>query len=383
MKKSILAGLLSTSLLLAACGDTEQAPEEEAANEETTEQTTEDTGTEEEEEVDETSEDTSEEAEDDTEEEAGEEAGATIKTSYTAPHGDQAFASTFVVMDGDTITHAMIDEYQFMEDGEVEGVPNSDAAFGDGSAEGQTLISKLNNDEQYSEMMSEAGSTVSYADNLMAITDFVEGQTVSEIEDAIAELDGQSEDDEVADVVSGATLVDTGGYLQAIVDTANEGFEYVGVEDADFENAELSYSLQAPHGDQAFAPVAVLHDGDTVLAAAMDEFQYVDPAEFEGVPNSDATFGEAYNEDVVLASKMENDDAYSSMMEQADATNTYAENMQAIIDHAEGATIQEIQSTIDELNGLGEDDEIADVVSGATFVDTAGYLQAIVDTLDN
>jgi len=377
MKKSMLAGLLSTSLLLAACGDTEQAPEEEATNEETTEQTAEDTGTEEE--VDETSEDTGEE----TEEEASEEAGATIKASYTAPHGEQAFASTFVVMDGDTITHAMIDEYQFMEDGEVEGVPNSDAAFGDGSAEGQTLISKLNNDEQYSEMMSEAGSTVSYADNLSAITDFVEGQTVSEVEDAIAELDGQSEDDEVADVVSGATLVDTGGYLQAIVDTANEGFEYVGVEDADFENAELSYSLQAPHGDQAFAPVAVLHDGDTVLAAAMDEFQYVDSAEFEGVPNSDATFGEAYNEDVVLASKMENDDAYSSMMEQADATNTYGENMQAIIDHAEGATIEEIQSTIDELNGLGEDDEIADVVSGATFVDTAGYLQAIVDTVDN
>ena len=57
--------------------------------------------------------------------------------------------------------------------------------------------------------------------------------------------------------------------------------------------------------------------------------------------------------------------------------------MEALIDHAKGSTVEEIQTTIDELNDLGEDDEIADVVSGATFVDTAGYLQAIVDTINN
>jgi hypothetical protein len=371
VKKIILASLFSSTLLLAAC----------EGNDETVEETpTDDTATEQVSEEEETTEEDTSESEEGTEETA---AGATIKTGYAAPHGDQAFASVFVVMEGDTIADVILDEYQYMDSGEVTGVPNSEAAFGEGSVEEVTLISKLQNDDLYSEMMAGAGSTVSYADNLAAIQDFAIGQTVSELEESITELDNLGEDGEIADVVSGATLVDTGGYLQAIVDIANNGIEFAGVEEADLANAELSYSLQAPHGDQAFAAVSVLHDGETVLAASIDEFQYLDPQEFEGVPNSDAAFGENYGEDVVLGSKLENDAAYSAMMESAGSTVTYGDNMQAIIDHAEGSTVEEIQATIDELNGLGEEDEIADVVSGATFVDTAGYLQAIVDTINN
>lgn len=366
LKKRILMGLLSSTLLLTACGNTDDKPEDNSAPEETTEDVNEEETT-----------DTSEETV-----ETEKTAGVTIKTLYTAPHGDKAFASTFVVMDGDTIVDVLLDEYQFMDSGEVEGVPNSDAKFGEGSAEDVALISKLENDDFYSENMEKAGSTVSYSDNLTAIQDFAKGKTVAEIEETITELDGLGKDDDVADVVSGATLVDTGGYLQSIVDTANDGIEFNGAEDADLTNAELSYSLQAPHGDQSFAVVSVLHDGDTVLAASVDEFQYLDPADFDGVPNSDAGFGENYNEDVVLASKMENAEAYSAMMtEFADATSTYGDNLQAIIDHAVGSSVEEIEATIAELDGLGEDDDITDVVSGATFVDTNGYLQAIVNTI--
>ena len=366
MKKSFLKyGLLSISLLLAACSSTEETPEEISPEEEPVEQPAED-ATAGEEEVD-----------------GQEVTGVTIKAMYTAPHGNQSFASTFVVMDGETIFDVSLDEYQFMEGDDWEGVPNTDGGFAEGYAEELTLISKRENSDGYSAMMTDiAESTTSYEDNLDAIQDFAIGKTIAEVEDAIAELDGLGEDDDIADVVSGATFVDTNGYLQAIVDTAKDGFEFAGAE-ADLGNAELSASLQAPHGDKSFAIVAVLHDGENVLAAAMDELQFLDPESFDGVPNSDAAFGENYNTDVVLASKMQNDEAYSTMMADiADATMTYSESMLAIVEYAAGSTVTEIEEAADDLEGLGEDEEITDVVSGATFVDTDGYLEAITETVN-
>ena len=71
------------------------------------------------------------------------------------------------------------------------------------------------------------------------------------------------------------------------------------------------------------------------------------------------------------------------MEENAGATMTYMDNMQAIVEFAQGKSISELEDAVSELEGQGEDDEIADVVSGATFVDTAGYLQAIIDTAQN
>ena len=376
MKKKLTYGLFAAALLLAACGTTDETPEDTTVEDDAVEEPVEEPG--EEQEVTDQEEDDTDEADE------TEASGVSIKAMYNAPHGNQSFASTFVVMDGDTVFDVIIDEYQFMSGDDWDGVPNADETFGEKYDEELTLVSKRENDDGYSEMMSDiAGATLSYNENLDAIQDFAIGKTLAEIEEAIAELDGLGEDDEIADVVSGATFVDTSGYLQAVVDTANDGYEFVGAQDADLANAELSYSLEAPHGNQSFAIVAVLHDGDTVLAAAMDELQFVDPESFDGVPNSDETFGENYNEDVVLASKMENDDAYSAMMTDiAGATLTYSENMLSIIDFALGKTADEIEDTVDELEELGEDDEIPDVVSGATFVDTNGYLQAIVDAMD-
>ncbi len=376
MRDKLKYGLLAAALLLAACGTTEEVPEETATEEDAVEQTTEELGAEQE--------TTEQEGTDATDNTATEAADISIRAMYTAPHGNQSFASTFVVMDGDTVYDVIIDEYQFMEGDNWEGVPNTDETFGDGYSEESTLVSKRKNDEDYSDMMADiAGATNSYNENLDAIQDFAIGKTLVEIEDAIAELDSLGEDDKIADVVSGATFVDTNGYLQAIVNTANGGMEFPGAEGVELGNAELSYSLEAPHGNQSFAIVAVLHDGDTVLTAAMDELQFVDPEAFDGVPNSDQTFGENYNEDVVLASKMENNDAYSSMMaEHAGATMTYSENMMNILEYAAGKTADEIESAADEVENLGEDDDITDVVSGASFVDTNGYLQAIVDAMD-
>lgn len=268
-----------------------------------------------------------------------------------------------------------------MGEGDWSGVPNNDGAFAEGYEDDSTLISKVENDEDYSAMMEEnAGATMTLGEGYQAISDFAVSKTISEVEDAISELNGLDEDQAISDVVSGATLVDTAGYLQAIVDVANDGY---GVEATDsISDAEFSYSLQAPHGDKSFAIVSTLTSDDTILAAVQDEFQFLGEEEFTGVPNSDDEFGEVYADESVLASKVENDEGYSAMMEEsADAEYTYVDNMQAILDFAQGKTVSELEEAVSELEGQGEDDAIADVVSGATFVDTVGYLQAIIDTV--
>lgn len=308
-----------------------------------------------------------------------------LKVHYGAPHGTRSFASTVVLMQGDIIVDAFIDEFQFVQGEDWTGVPNAKDAdgFGGGVEEGNILISKRADSEGYSAMMAEnAGSTVAYADNLDAIQAAVQGKTVAEVEELIAEVQGLGEEGNISDVVSGATLVDAAGYLQTVVDAANEGMEFVGAE-VDVANVELSQSVQAPHGTKSFAIVTVAHEGDTVVAAAMDEFQFLSAEDATGVPNADSDFGGVFNEGTVLASKLVNDEMYSAMMaENAGSTVTYADNMQAVLDFATGKTTAEIEEAIAQLQGLGEEEAIADVVTGATFVDTAGYLQAIVDTVN-
>ena len=135
-----------------------------------------------------------------------------------SPHGDKSFATTVVVMDGDTIVGASIDEFQFLGD-DATGVPNSDGPFGESYPEGKVLGSKLDNAEYYSKMMAEkAGSTVSIDDNYAAIQDYVVGKTVAELEEVLKENEATPE--KMVDVVSGATLADSYGYVNAFVEAA-------------------------------------------------------------------------------------------------------------------------------------------------------------------
>lgn len=135
-----------------------------------------------------------------------------------APHGTKSFGVTTVVMSGDKIAVAHIDEYQFLAaDGNV-AVPNSDADFGQNYADAAVVLaSKRANNQSYSANMAEkGGSTVALVDNYEAIQSFAEGKTIAELEAAI---DGKSAT-EVVDAVSGATLVDTIGYLENIIEAA-------------------------------------------------------------------------------------------------------------------------------------------------------------------
>ncbi|MEG3033850.1 MAG: peptidoglycan-binding protein, partial [Enterococcus sp.] len=96
----------------------------------------------------------------------------------------------------------------------------------------------------------------------------------------------------------------------------------------------------APHGDKSFAVVNVTLDGDKILSARMDEFQYVEKGDdWTGVPNADAKLGENFPEGNILVAKEENSKAYSAMMkDHGGATQTWDESMTAITNFVKGKT---------------------------------------------
>ncbi|EOT39203.1 peptidoglycan-binding protein [Enterococcus dispar] len=304
-----------------------------------------------------------------------------MRQLYTAPHGDKSFAVVNVTLDGDKILSARMDEFQYVEKGDDwTGVPNADAKLGENFPEGNILVAKEENSKAYSAMMKDhGGATQTWDESMTAITNFVKGKTIAEVEKAVKDLDAQGEDAKVSDVVSGATFSDTKGYLQSIVDAAKSGMVSVGEKTSNTDLKE-AIILAAPHGDQSFATVTVALDGDKVAATFVDEFQYVDPADFGGVPNSNAAFGEGIKDNLVLGSKYANNEAYSALMkDHAKATQTWEENIHAVDAFAKGKTVAELETAVKDLKGQGEDAKVSDVVSGATFADTAGYLQAIID----
>ncbi|MDO4431906.1 MAG: peptidoglycan-binding protein [Aerococcaceae bacterium] len=305
----------------------------------------------------------------------------TLKRYYTAAHGDKAFTAVTVLLKGDVIVDAVIDEFQFTVAGKgFEGVPNSDSDFGGGYAEGQVLFSKLANNEAYSALMAEkAGSTVTYADNFAAIVASVKGKTLAEAKAVAEEVSALGDNGKVSDVVSGATLVDTGNYITAIVEAAEKGIEFAGVA-AGTTKVELKQALVAPHGTRSFGLVSVAVEGDKVVGSVIDEFQFADAGAYEGVPNSEGEFAKGYAEGKILVSKIANNEAYSAAMaEKAGSTVAYLNSLTAITTFANGKTVEEINAGITEVEALGENGKVADVVSGATLADTAGYLHAIVD----
>ncbi|KPG71760.1 hypothetical protein [Enterococcus sp. RIT-PI-f] len=302
-----------------------------------------------------------------------------MRQLYAAPHGEKSVAVVTVTMRGETILAAEIDEWQYLAvSDEWTGVVNSDKKFGENYNDGQLLISKQENDDAYSDLMAERGdSTVTWGNNIKAITDFAVGKTVEELKETTEELSDEAT--EISDVVSGATFVDTKGYLEAIIEAAESGALSVGME-TDSDTLTQAQLIAAPHGEQSVAIVTVALTGETIAAVFMDELQFLSADSYAGVPNSDLDFGAGAVGGQVLASKLANDAAYSDLMKtNMDATYTWSENINAIQSAAIGKTVTEVDALIAALAAQSDDDSPEDVISGATFVDTAGYLQAIVD----
>ena len=136
----------------------------------------------------------------------------------------------------------------------------------------------------------------------------------------------------------------------------------------------------AAHGDKSFAVITVALQDDVIVAAKIDEFQFMGDREdlkAVGVPNSDGAFGQSYPEGQVLASKRVNSDLYSLNMQRAGSTVQIAANFNAIEAFAKGKTVAELEAIV---NGYTEETkaEFIDAVSGATTADSWGYARGIL-----
>lgn len=136
---------------------------------------------------------------------------------------------------------------------------------------------------------------------------------------------------------------------------------------------KLGQVLDNPHGDRGFAVVSTVINGDTVVKAYIDEYQFIGGA--TGVPNSDADFAAGFADAAnPLANKRVNNAQYSeNMANNAGATMTLAEGYDAIQKYVEGKKISELE----ELTGK-TDEEVVDAVAGTTLVDTKGYIGSII-----
>lgn len=296
--------------------------------------------------------------------------GLQIGLAYGAAHGTKCFTEAYAVVQDDVIVAAYLDEFQFLDPNEdVKGVPNSDTEFAKGYAEGSVLCSKRDNAEYYSELMkSNGGSTVHIDVNYDAIQSFVVGKTISEVERAAGE-------ENAVDAVSGATLVDTAGYLKVIAQAAKNAQSTQAVEfSGDSGNLKLSVVYGAAHGTKCFTAAAALTDDDTIVLSYLDDFQFLTPDEgVTGVPNSDKDFAQGYAEGSVLCSKRENAEYYSELMASSGgSTVAINNNYDAIQNHVNGMSIAEAEAL------MGRSD-VVDAISGATLVDTAGYIRTIAE----
>lgn len=136
-----------------------------------------------------------------------------------AAHGTRAFAVVSVVMKGDKIEIAYIDEYQYSNAEKFICVPNGDTAFSSKATDGSTtcLASKRLNTEEYSANMKTSGNaTKTLLEGYKSIEEFVKGKTIAELEEFLNGKDSKA----VVDAVSSATLTDTKGYIESIIAAA-------------------------------------------------------------------------------------------------------------------------------------------------------------------
>ena len=130
------------------------------------------------------------------------------------------------------------------------------------------------------------------------------------------------------------------------------------------------------HGN-GFAVVTAVIQGETIVLAKIDEFQFMGDREdikAIGVPVKDGTFSQT-NADTgavtVLGSKRVNSDLYSLNMQRSGSRVQIAANYNAIEAFVVGKTIAQLEAAV-EVEGF------ADVVSGATLKDTANYVKGII-----
>lgn len=308
-----------------------------------------------------------------TEAASSEEAKAEEMTLYRGYTTSNDYGANFirigVVTSGDKIVDSTIDSY-------IYGETKEDYTFVPMAVpEGATnhLFSKRTNDEAYSKLMKDkAKATHTVAEGYDAISEFAKGKTIQELKDVLA----KAEPGKPLDAISSATLVNTYDYVQGIIDTVEKPVSKVTFTADPGAKVQLTAAAYGAHGEKSFADVLVAVADGKILGADIDEFQYM-AAESKGVPNSEKDdFKAVMPEGKVLASKKENSESYSAAMkEKAQSTVSIADNYAAIEKFVAGKTTDEVQKVVDE-NPKGKP---VDAVTGATLVDTSGYLAAILE----
>lgn len=130
----------------------------------------------------------------------------------------------------------------------------------------------------------------------------------------------------------------------------------------------------AAHGTKAFAVVTTVVNGDEIVSAYIDEFQYMAAETSKGTPNSEE-MGANVVEGKVLGSKRENNETYSkNMAEKAGSTVEIAANFDVIQEFVKGKKISELEELVGKTP-----EETLDAVSGATLADTQGYIKAVLE----
>lgn len=146
---------------------------------------------------------------------------------------------------------------------------------------------------------------------------------------------------------------------------------------ADATAIKMGRGEYAAHGTKCFTVAVVAVQGDKIVGASLDDYQFMDSSVVQGVPNSDSDFGQNYKDPkMVLASKKANASYYSEhMKEEAGATTPIDESYAAIEKYVTGKTISELEGDLKK----NSDEQMVDAVSGATLQDTKHYLEALVD----
>ena len=133
----------------------------------------------------------------------------------------------------------------------------------------------------------------------------------------------------------------------------------------------------AAHGTSCFAVITAVVQDETIIAAKIDEFQFMGDREdiaAIGVPNSDDKLGANFPEGKVLGSKRVNNELYSLNMQRAGSTTQIAANFNAIEAYVTGKTIAELEAATADVDAAA----FVDAVSSATTVDTLGYVKGVI-----
>lgn len=142
---------------------------------------------------------------------------------------------------------------------------------------------------------------------------------------------------------------------------------------------ELHRAYGAAHGDKCFTQAVVAVSDGVIVAANVDDYQFMDNTDggVVAVPNTDRGLSDNYAVPTTqLASKTDNNERYSANMAgHGGATLPWLDSIRAIEAFAVGQTPADLADIAQQ--GMDGTIAVADTIAGATLADSFGYLSAI------